>query len=192
MIRLLNDTVDIEDVHEYGERFVSFFLIFIPDIVGRRRFNRFWSSPSPGSYTDLVDVTDESFGLLILENNREKWTSENRRKNGEDIELKDSLYTMHARREVQREQVMSIPARREGWSNQGISRFNTFCQHIVQIRSDKNKTNMLDNALKDKMKELWDLDGNGDSVMNGRKSKRKRYDDDEEVVVPYCGDVVFD
>ena len=192
MIRLLNDTVDIEDVHEYGERFVSFFLIFIPDIVGRRRFNRFWSSPSPGSYTDLVDVTDESFGLLILENNREKWTSENRRKNGEDIELKDSLYTMHARREVQREQVMSIPARREGWSNQGISRFNTFCQHIVQIRSDKDKTNMLDNALKDKMKERWDVDGNGDSVMNGRKSKRKRYEDDEEVVVPYCGDVVFD
>ena len=192
MIRLLNDTVDIEDVHEYGERFVSFFLIFIPDIVGRRRFNRFWSSPSPGSYTDLVDVTDESFGLLILENNREKWTSENRRKNGEDVELKDSLYTMHARREVLREQVMSIPARREGWSNQGISRYNTFCQHIVQIRSDKDKKNMLDNALKNKMKELWDLDDNGDSVMNGRKSKRKRYEDDEEVVVPYCGDVVFD
>ena len=87
---------------------------------------------------------------------------------------------------------MSIPARREGWSNQGISRYNTFCEHIVQIRSDKVKKNMLDNALKDKMKERWDVDGNGDSVMNGRKSKRKRYEDDEEVVVPYCGDVVFD
>ena len=191
MIRLLNKTVDIEDIHEYGEKFVSFFLIFIPDIVGRMRFRRFWMSPSPGSYTDLVDVTDESFGLLILENNREKWTSEIRRKNGEDVELKDSLYTMHTKKGVLGERDMSMPARREGWSNEGIQRFNTFCQHIVQIRLDKNKTKMLDDALKKKMKEIWNLDEIGDSVMNGRNSKRRRYDDDEEVVVPYCGDVAF-
>ena len=148
-------------------------------------------SPSPGSYTDLVDVTDESFGLLILENNREKWTSEIRRKNGEDVELKDSLYTMHTKKGVSGERDMSIPARREGWSNEGIQRFNTFCQHIVQIRLDKNKTKMLDDALKKKMKEIWNLDEIGDSVMNGRNSKRRKYDDDEEVVVPYCGDVAF-
>ena len=191
MIRMLNKTVDIEDIHEYGEKFVSFFLIFIPDIVGRMRFRRFWMSPSPGSYTDLVDVTDESFGLLILENNREKWTSEIRRKNGEDVELKDSLYTMHTKKGVSGERDMSMPARREGWSNEGIQRFNTFCQHIVQIRLDKNKTKMLDDALKKKMKEIWNLDEIGDSVMNGRNSKRRRYDDDEEVVVPYCGDVAF-
>ena len=51
---------------------------------------------------------------------------------------------------------------------------------------------MLDNALKQKMKEIWNLDEFGDSEMNWRKSKQKRYDDDKDVVVPYCSDVAFD
>ena len=193
MIKKLNEVVDVEDIHEYGEKFIAFFLLFIPDIVGRMRFRRFWMSASPGSYTDLVDVTDESFGLLILENNRKKWTSEIRRKNGENVELTDSLYTRHAKKGGSGDNDLCIPARREGWSNEGIARFNTLCQHIVEIRSDKDKTTKLDIALKAKMNEMWNLDGLGDSEVNGRKSKRNRYDeDDEEVVVPYCGDVAFD
>ena len=186
---LLNECDDVEELYDDPMYFVAFFFIFIPDIVGRMKCRRFWNSAYQGSYTDLVDVSDEAFGLLILENNRKKWSTQWKKKAGQDVKVEDSLYTKHARKDA-REGVIDIPARREGWSNEGLDRYNKLCTHVQEMRKNKKMIDELDAALRNEIIKITEAEEEK-RRKSGKPKKRKCEDILVEEVIPYSGGVVF-
>ena len=70
--RVLMNVENMEEIHGDARLFLAFFVLVIPDMVGRLRYKRFWSGSRERRYEELVSVADEGFGLLILQNNMEK------------------------------------------------------------------------------------------------------------------------
>ena len=173
---ILKNMDHVEGIHESGTTFLSYFLLVIPDVVGRLRYKRFWNGRRERQYQDLVTVADEGFGLLVLENNMEKWSAEVEAAYKHGVKVPDSMFTPHAKKK-DREPNVLMPARKEGWSKKGLKRYNLLCKHILEVRKDKTKVNELNNCLLERMKEdMKDKKGGKDTSEMGKSG----YDDSDE------------
>ena len=166
----------VEEIHESGTKFMSYFLLVIPDVVGRLRYKRFWNGRRERNYQDLVTVADEGFGLLVLENNMEKWSAEVETAYKRDVKVPDSMFTPHAKKKDRDPHVL-MPARKEGWSKKGLKRYNLLCRHILEVRKNQKKVNELNNCLLEKIKEdMKDKKGGKNTSLMGKSE----YDDSDE------------
>ena len=173
---ILKNMDHVEGIHESGTTFLSYFILIIPDVVGRLRYKRFWNGRRERRYQDLVTVADEGFGLLVLENNMEKWSAEVEAAYKQGVKVPDSVFTPHAKKK-DREPDVLMPARKEGWSKKGLKRYNLLCKHILEVRKDKKMVNELNNCLLEKMKEdMKDKKGGKGSSEMGKS----QYDDSDE------------
>ena len=187
------NTDEVEDLFDKDEAIIAFLLLVMPDVIGRMKFRRFWDNCEKRCYTDLLDVTDEGFGLLVLENNREKWTDEvNRMRNNGIGRVTDSLYTRHAKKNQRDENSINMPARKEGWSHEGIKRFNTLCRHVNEMRGDKEKVNRVNALIRARVALEMTTESEGDSKRNRRKRKRQQLEQEQEEEVPFSSNVLFD
>ena len=59
---------NMEEIHGDASLFLAFFVLVIPDMVGRLRYKRFWSGSRERRYEELVSVADEGFGLELQRN----------------------------------------------------------------------------------------------------------------------------
>ena len=183
--RLLNMEC-MEETHSSVENFLAFFLLVMPDMVGRLKFRRFWNGRREKRYEDLVSVADEGFGLLVLQNNLTKWKAEVEMCYDKNIKVPDSAFTPHARKR-NREPGEVIPSRREGWTRAGLRRYNELCEHVVQIRKDTRMMNTFNAYV------LEHIESESKDKKNGSNNEEERDDldieDDEDEIEVYSGDI---
>ena len=164
--RLLNMEC-MEETHASVENFLAFFVVVIPDMVGRLRYRRFWNGRREKKIQELVTVADEGFGLLVLQNNLMKWKAEVEMCYDNNIKVPDSTFTPHARKR-NREPGVVIPSRREGWTRAGLRRYNELCKHVLQIRKDARMMNMFNACILQHI-ENESKDRNGNKQTNKLK-----------------------
>ena len=176
---------EMEEIHGSSRMFLAFFVIVIPDMVGRLKYKRFWSGRRERRYEELVTVADEGFGMLVLQNNMAKWEAEVKACYSNNVSIPDSTFTPHAKRN-NRGGLSVVPARREGWTRDGLKRYNELCQHVIRVRKDNKLMTEFNAVVKDKIEE--EKRKNSKSKLDKEEVARDYEDEDEEIEV-YSGNI---
>ena len=150
--KILLSVDEMEEVHADSVKFLAFFVLVIPDMVGRLRYKRFWSGRKDRRYEELVTVADEGFGLLLLQNNMKKWKAEVDACFDNNVNIPDTDFTPHAKK-VNREPKAIVPPRREGWTKAGLKRFSDLCRYVQEVRKDRNMMDEFNRVVKEKIQE---------------------------------------
>ena len=98
---------------------------FLQCVVGRRRWKK---GVSKDEVWKIATVTDEAFGMLLLENSWEKWVDMARRQSG--TSEVDSEYTNSG--------VGKNSRKFQGWDDQGLTRFNELRNQVQAERMDQS------------------------------------------------------
>lgn len=121
--------------------------------------------------SNLVTVSDEAFGLLVMENNIEDWISEiTPRKEGEARHIKGSLckYTKQVKGHDEDNNNNKKQNMNRGWDIRGRERYNRVFDKVKEQR----ETNV------SKEKEIWMLERW--RVIKDKKRKKKRNETTKE------------
>jgi hypothetical protein len=113
-----------------------FFAHFVKCVVGLIKFNRGWNT---GNLYKLVTPSDEALGLLLLENNEERWIAEHARGGTETMhqqvenepvpDLPLSKYTSNGKKESR-----GYTKKNQGWKEAGVVRFNALVKNVIYDR----------------------------------------------------------
>jgi hypothetical protein len=130
---------------KYNPAYFFFCFHFLKCVVGIQHFNRKMKKHQP--LTMIATPSDEALALLLLENNNLKWRQEfDIRENnvlvGEDdgnaATLKIALNNLHSKYTSagsNKQNIGCTTRRYQGWSRDGISRFN---QLLQRVKADRN------------------------------------------------------
>ena len=186
--RVLASVENMEEIHGDARLFVAFFVMVIPDMVGRLRYKRFWSGSRERRYEELVSVADEGFGLLILQNNMEKWKAEVEACYRSNVHIPDSNFTPHAKKR-DRDPSTVVPARKDGWSREGLKRYNELCVYIQRIRRDREKMNDFNRCVKEMIKRQKSRKSRGKNSRQGDSIEEDEEDEYDDEFVVFSGDI---
>ena len=175
---------EMEEIHGSNRMFLAFFVMVIPDVVGRLKYRRFWSGRRERRYEELVSVADEGFGMLLLQNNLAKWDAEVRACYNNNVKIPDSAFTPHARKR-NRDPLSIVPARKEGWSRDGLKRYNELCSHVIKTRSDRKLMAEFNACVKEKIDE----DKKRCTGKADKEEVAREYEEDEEEIEVYSGSI---
>lgn len=171
---------NMEEIHGDANLFLAFFVLVIPDMVGRLRYKRFWSGSRERRYEELVSVADEGFGLLVLQNNMDKWRAEVEACHSNNVQIPDSNFTPHAKK-IDQDPRLVVPARKDGWSREGLKRYNELCVYVQKIRKDREKMNEFNRCVKDMIRAEKSKRSKGKKTREDRLSvedKEEGYNDE--------------
>ena len=185
---VLMNVENMEEIHEDARLFLAFFVLVIPDMVGRLRYKRFWSGSRERRYEELVSVADEGFGLLILQNNMEKWKAEVEACHRNNVHIPDSNFTPHAKKR-DRDPRLVMPARKDGWSREGLKRYNELCVYVQRVRRDREKMNEFNRCVKEMIKREKSRKSRGKNSRQRESIIEDDEDDYDDEFVVFSGDI---
>lgn len=121
----------------------------------------------------MVTVTDEAMALLLFENYREKWITQFEMKaRGEKPGRIDGKYTSSTKGH----------AEYAGWSEEGVKRFNYYCNLVVRDR-ESSKATEVEKSLLASCQDT--TQGKRRLEQNAREQKRRKRDEEEPVIIPF-------
>ena len=123
--------------------------------------------------------------MLILQNNMAKWEAEVKACYNNNVKIPDSMFTPHPRRN-NREGLSVVPARKEGWSQDGSKRYNELCRHVINIQKDKKLMAEFNACVKEKIEEEKKKNSKGKLE---KEEVTREYEDEEDEIEVYSGNI---
>ena len=175
--------------NEVNLAYVYFCEHFLKCIVGIQSFNR--QMQKHYNLSVIATPSDEAFALLLLENNEYKWRHEfdlKQQKTTSDghnlkINEEDLLPSKYSSSGCNK-QKKGFTKRYNGWTKEGIERFNTL---LVKVRQDRKENGgLFDKRFADIMQQIreGDNDGNFLSGSDLTKAGNDLFEDEDGQEVP--------
>ena len=167
-----DDIGDIMLMEDENSRvaYARYLYLSLPRIVRMKK----WKQKSTAlRISEFVTITEEAFGLLVLENSVKKWMM---MANGEHINNKlDLLRYQKSKKEGTKNKGKKFQA--GAWSDEGLERFNDLFQKIKTIREEEWRKE-LEETLKDTLQKnadgLEECNDHSESQDDNVCGKRKR------------------
>ena len=186
---------------EYEEEYFLFFLHFVSVVVGKKEFDDYsWKF----GISKFVNVSNEAFALLIFENNFERWFNQAVSDNWSSSTIKP-MYTTggnvkqtlnipskctnkqlkykkvtceEVTRQVSVDSSLPTTAKYQGWSVQGIKRFNELYGQVEKERSSRKGLKFESDFL--------------EFCMNGKESTKQKHMKQKNMVYEPCRHNLFE
>ena len=104
----------------YNEDYDCFMRVFMPHVVGVREWTT--SMNKGGKISKIATATDEAFGLLVLDNNYDKWTAQEMGSTHKE----EAKYTLARRKDGCKFA--------SGWTEEGLDRYEYFYDRVLEDR----------------------------------------------------------
>lgn len=168
---------DLDKRFEDFEIYTSFATNFIPPVIGLINFHKNKLNHDYSSEDFLVSASDEAFAVLTYDNNYERWLDMAIHGNRKESAV-PTKYTTSAEKRKNKYNVQetSKAKRYQGWSIEGINKYNDLYMAVVAFRSTPQSKEW-DKCFKDYYEDQ-------DKEKNSNKRKRKVEQDFEFLPLP--------
>ena len=105
-----------------------------------------------------------------------------------NVHIPDSNFTPHAKKR-DRDPRLVMPACKDGWSREGLKRYNELCVCIQRVQRDREKMNEFNGCVKEMIKQEKSRKSRGKNSRQGDSNVEDDEDDYNDEFVVFSGDI---